>query len=248
MGQFLEVRNVYKYFGKLLALNNISFSIEKGEIVGLIGPNGAGKTTLFNIISGFYRASSGKIIFKEKDISKADPNQLVEMGMVRTFQIPRPFKDLTIYDNVAVGTLFSPNRRNKMGLTTEEFIENILKNANLYSLKDELAKILGHGNLKLLELGRAQAPCPELLLLDEPFAGLNSLEIQSIRHILQYLAEQGLTLIIVEHKLKELMKLVKRVIVLHYGEKIADGMPEEIIKNEIVLKAYLGNRWRFSIA
>ncbi len=243
MTQFLVVKSIYKNFGKLAALSDISFSVDQGELVGLIGPNGAGKTTLFNVITGFYRATSGQVIFKDKDISQAYPNELAEMGMVRTFQIPRPFKELTVHDNVAVGTLFNPERMHKTHLSPEEFVGKILEGVKLFPYQDQLAGNLGYGNLKLLEVGRAQGPLPELLLLDEPFAGLTVSEIQSISEILRGLAAKGLTLVIVEHKLKELMKLVKRVIVLHYGKKIADGNPEEISQNEQVLKAYLGRRW-----
>lgn len=243
MAQFLSVKNIYKNFGKLAALSDISFSVNQGELVGLIGPNGAGKTTLFNVITGFYRATSGQVIFKDRDVSQARPNELAEMGMVRTFQIPRPFKELTVQDNVAVGTLFNRERMHKTHLSPEEFVGKILEGVKLSPYKDQLAGNLGYGNLKLLEVGRAQGPLPELLLLDEPFAGLTISEIESISEILRGLADKGLTLVIVEHKLKELMKLVKRVLVLHYGKKIADGNPEEISRNEQVLKAYLGRRW-----
>jgi len=243
MAQFLAVKSIYKNFGKLAALSGISFSVNQGELVGLIGPNGAGKTTLFNVITGFYRATSGQVIFMDKDVSKARPNELAEMGMVRTFQIPRPFKELTVHDNVAVGTLFNPERMHKTHLSPEEFVGKILEGVKLYPHKDQLAVNLGYGNLKLLEVGRAQGPLPELLLLDEPFAGLNIREIESVSEILRGLAAKGLTLVVVEHKLRELMKLVKRVIVLHYGKMIADGNPEDISQNEQVLKAYLGRRW-----
>ncbi|MCX5917227.1 MAG: ABC transporter ATP-binding protein [Deltaproteobacteria bacterium] len=243
MAQFFAVKSIYKNFGKLAALSDISFSVNQGELVGLIGPNGAGKTTLFNVITGFYRATSGQVLFKDKDVSQARPNELAEMGMVRTFQIPRPFKELTVQDNVAVGTLFNPERMHKTHLSPEEFVGKILEGVKLSPYKDQLAGNLGYGNLKLLEVGRAQGPLPELLLLDEPFAGLSLNEIESISEILRGLTAKGLTLVIVEHKLRELMKLVKRVIVLHYGKKIADGNPEEISRDEQVLKAYLGRRW-----
>lgn len=248
MAQFLEVKDIHKNFGKLAALSDISFSVQEGELVGLIGPNGAGKTTLFNVITGFYRASSGQVIFKDKDVSEATPNELAEMGMVRTFQIPRPFKELSVHDNVAVGTLFNPKRMHTTHLSATEFVGKILEGVKLLPYKDQLAGNLGYGNLKLLEVGRAQGPLPDLLLLDEPFAGLTISEIESVSEILRGLAAKGLTLVIVEHKLRELMKLVKRVIVLHYGKKIADGNPEEISQNEQVLKAYLGRRWSKSNA
>jgi branched-chain amino acid transport system ATP-binding protein len=237
---FLCVSEVYKNFGKIAALNGVSFKVDRGESVGLIGPNGAGKTVLFNVVSGFYRATSGKITFKGMDVSHSEPNELAEMGMVRTFQIPKPFKGLTIFDNVAVGTLFN---KKFIGRLPIEFVNGILTGVNLYSFKDQLAGILGYGYLKHLELGRAQSPSPDLLLLDEPFAGLTISEIESISKILRNLSEKGMTLIIVEHKLRELMKLVNRTIVLYYGRKIADGRPQDIAKDEQVLKAYLGKRW-----
>ena len=243
MAQFLELKNIHKNFGKLAALSDISISVQQGEVVGLIGPNGAGKTTLFNVITGFYRASSGRIIFKGRDVSQAAPNKLAEMGLVRTFQIPRPFRELTVQENVAVGTLFSPERMHKTHLSTADFVDRILDGVKLLPHKNQTAGNLGYGNLKLLEVGRAQGPLPDLLLLDEPFAGLTSAEIASVSEILRGLAANGLTLVIVEHKLKELMKLVKRVVVLYYGKKIADGAPEEVSRDEQVLKAYLGRRW-----
>ena len=243
MAQFLELKNIHKNFGKLAALSDISFSVQQGESVGLIGPNGAGKTTLFNVITGFYRASSGQIFFKGQDVSHAAPNKLAEMGLVRTFQIPRPFRELTVHENVAVGTLFNPGRMHKTHLASSEFVDKILEGVKLLPYKNQLAGNLGYGNLKLLEVGRAQGPLPDLLLLDEPFAGLTSAEIESVSEILRGLAANGLTLVIVEHKLKELMKLVKRVVVLHYGKKIADGVPEEVSRDAQVLKAYLGRRW-----
>ncbi len=248
MNEFLIIKNVYKNFGKLAALHDIAFTVNQGEVVGLVGPNGAGKTTLFNVITGFYRASSGHVIFKGKDVSQLPPNKLAEMGMIRTFQIPRPFKELTVHDNVAIGTLFNPERMHKTHISATEFVDKILDGVKLLPHKNQLAGNLGYGNLKLLELGRAQGPFPDLLLLDEPFAGLTVSEIESVSDILRGLAAGGLTLIIVEHKLKALMKLVKRVIVLHYGKKIADGTPEEISQDDQVLKAYLGRRWSKSNA
>lgn len=241
--KILEIDHLTKRFGSLVALNNVSFSVNKGEVVGLIGPNGAGKTTLFNTACGFYRCTSGTIKYKGKDITKFSPDKLTKLGMVRTFQIPKPFKELTVYENVAVGTLFLPPEKKNNVENIKSEVERILDNVNLLPLENVLSGILSYGNLKNLELGRAQGPKPDLLLLDEPFAGLSPSEISNNSRIIKNLVDEGLTIIIVEHKLRELMKLVNRVIVLYYGEKIADGRPEEISSNEQVLKAYLGKRW-----
>ena len=243
MEELLRLEQVEKKFGRLAALSDISFSVKKGEIVGLIGPNGAGKTTLFNVITGFFKPSSGKVFFAGQDVTRKKPDHKAKMGLVRTFQIPRPFKELSVFDNVAMGTLFNSGKIRNLGIPTRQFVEQIIENVLLKEHTNQLCGTLGYGNRKLLELGRAQGPAPELLLLDEPFAGLNSQEIQSVSGVLQRLAEKGLTMIIVEHKLRDLMKLVDRVLVLYYGQKIADGHPEEISKNEQVLKAYLGKRW-----
>lgn len=243
MSVFLKVDEVSKSFGKLIALSEISFEVKRGEVVGLIGPNGAGKTTLFNVITGFYPSTSGSIVFKGRDVTRDKPNKLVEMGLTRTFQIPKPFRELTVHDNVAMGTLFDQGRIRDLSGSKIEFAEEVLKGVKLHPFKDEFAGILGYGNQKLLEFGRAQGPAPELLLLDEPFAGLAKSEIEFASEILRALMKKGITLIIVEHKLRELMKLVERVIVLYNGEKIADGSPHEISRDEKVLKAYLGRRW-----
>lgn len=240
---FFEVQKIHKFFGKLTALNDVSFSVKRGEVLGLIGPNGAGKTTLFNVVTGFYRASSGSVIFKGVEVTRDSPDKLAGMGMVRTFQIPRPFKELSVHDNIAVGTLFNPRRMKELKMSSEKFIDRILDELGLTEYKNEFAEKLSYGNLKMLELGRSQGTAPELLLLDEPFAGLNANEIDEISHIIKRMSDAGITLIIVEHKLRELMKLVNRIIVLHYGKKIGDGPPEEISQNDEVLKAYLGRRW-----
>lgn len=248
MSDFFKLENVSKQFGKLQALSKVDFEVKQGEVLGLIGPNGAGKTTLFNVATGFYHCSSGSVTFKGKDVTRAAPNKLAAMGMIRTFQIPRPFRKLSVHDNVAVGTLFNKSRIQNLSLPNREFIQQILKGVKLSAYQNEPASLLGYSNQKLLELGRARGAVPDFLLLDEPFAGLSANEIQSVSQILIDLAGKGLTLMIVEHKLRELMKLVNRVIVLYYGKLIADGSPEDISKDERVLKAYLGRRWSRSNA
>ncbi|MGD9125306.1 MAG: ABC transporter ATP-binding protein [Desulfarculaceae bacterium] len=243
MEELLRLEHVSKNFGKLAALSDVSFSVHRGEVMGLIGPNGAGKTTLFNVVTGFFKPSSGKVYFGGQDVTHRLPDRKAKMGLVRTFQIPRPFKELTVFDNVAMGTLFNSKKVKSLGVSTHRFVRQILDGVLLKDYERQLCGKLGYGNQKLLELGRAQGPAPELLLLDEPFAGLNNQEIQSLSEVLRHLTRQGLTLVIVEHKLRELMKLVDRVLVLYYGQKIADGTPDEISQNQQVLKAYLGKRW-----
>lgn len=242
MTDYFRIENLTKSFGRLLALNNVSFSIKEREIVGLVGPNGAGKTTCLSGISGFFPVDSGKVILKGKDLTGASTHKLAVMGVVRTFQIPKPFKQLTVYDNVAIGTLFNP-RLKRLNISARDFVEGILKEVGLYSLKDVPAGNLNYPDVKRLELARAQGLSPELLLIDEAFSGLNTDEIESESQLLRRLAQQGVTMLIVEHRVRELVKLVNRVIVLHYGKLIADGSPEDVLRNEEVLRVYLGRRW-----
>jgi branched-chain amino acid transport system ATP-binding protein len=243
MTDFLKTENLCKSFGKLIALDNVSFSLKQGEIVGLVGPNGAGKTTCLNGVSGYFPIDSGKVIFKGIDVSRLSTNKLAVMGMVRTFQIPKPFKRLTVYENVAISTLFNP-RFKHLNISVGEFVEGILKEVGLDSLKNTLAVNLNYPNVKRLEVARSQGLSPELLLLDEAFSGLNANEIESESQLLKRLAQQGMTMLIVEHKVRELAKLVNRIIVLHYGKLIADGSPEDVLGNEEVLRVYLGRRWK----
>jgi len=237
----LEVKNLTKSFGGLIAVNNVSFSVDEGEIVGIIGPNGAGKTTLFNLITGYLKPDSGKIIFKGEDITGLPPNKIANKGLVRTFQIVRPFRHLPTIANILV-SLNSPRGRKRIEWikTPERKAMDMLEDVGLSDLMLEPAENLSHGDLKRLEIARAMALEPDLLLLDEPFGGLNPVETEYMVKTIQRIHLDGHTLVIVEHKLQALMKLVKRVLVMHYGEIIAEGKPEEIAQNKKVIEVYLG--------
>lgn len=246
----LEVQGLTKRFGGLTAVDNVSFQIDKGQVVGLIGPNGAGKTTLLRLITGVLRPDSGKVIFKSKDITRAKSWDIVNQGMAGTFQVTRPFRRLPIIANVMVACL-SPRamKRGEWVKTVEARALDALEFVGISDLAREPASCLSHGDLRRLEIARAIATDPEMLLLDEPFSGLNPSETEllakSIRRLHKggrfgRLHSEGPTMIIIEHKLAELMRIVDRVIVLDFGRLIADGIPEEIVKNERVIEACIG--------
>jgi branched-chain amino acid transport system ATP-binding protein len=237
----LEVKNLTKRFGGLIAVNNVSFNVDEGEILGIIGPNGAGKTTLFNLITGYIKPDFGKVIFKGEEITGQPPNKIANKGLVRTFQIVRPFRHLPTIANVLVA-INSPRGRKRIEWvkTPERKAMEMLEDVGLSDLMLEPAENLSHGDLKRLEMARAMALEPELLFLDEPFGGLNPVETEYMIKTIQRLHLDGHTMVIVEHKLHALMKLVKRVIVMHFGEIIAEGTPEEIAKDKKVIEVYLG--------
>jgi len=243
METVLECKNVTKYFGGLAAVDNVSFKLGKGEIVGLIGPNGAGKTTLFNLITGFEKVSSGAIEFKGEDITKLRRDQIVNKGITMTFQIVRPFYSLTPLTSLVVA--LSSDRAKKMSDQSKDIQDRAWELLELVGMAKPLNLVricgnLNYGDQKRLEIARALASKPELLLLDEPFAGLFPEEVTRMQSLIQKLQKEGNTIIAVEHRLRPLMKIVKRVIVLHHGQKIAEGTPEEMVRNEKVIEAYLG--------
>jgi len=237
----LEVENLTKRFGGLAAVNDVSFSVDKGEIVGLIGPNGAGKTTLFHLITGFLKPDSGTVKFLGENITGLEPHKIVNRGIARTFQVVRPFRHLPVIANVMV-PLSSPRGSKKIEWlkTTERKALDMLEEVGLTEMMLEPAENVAHGDLKRLEMARAIATEPELLLLDEPFGGLNPIETEYLVKSIQRLHLDGHNMIIVEHKLHALMKLVQRVIVLHYGQKIAEGSPKEIANDKKVIEVYMG--------
>jgi branched-chain amino acid transport system ATP-binding protein len=247
---FLEIDKLTKRFGGLVAVNNISFQIGRNETVGLIGPNGAGKTTVLRLITGILKPDSGKVRFKGKDITRAKPWTIVNQGIAGTFQVTRPFRRLPIIANVVVACL-SPRamKRGEWVKTVEAKALDALEFVGISDLAMEPASCLSQGDLRRLEMARAIATDPELLLLDEPFSGLNPAETELLAKSIKRLHKggrfgrlhsEGPAMIIIEHKLAELMKIVDRVIVLDFGELIADGMPEDIIKNQRVIEACIG--------
>jgi branched-chain amino acid transport system ATP-binding protein len=223
----LEVRDITKKFGEIRALNGVSFDVNKGEVLGIIGPNGAGKTTLFSVISGFIKPDSGSIELNGRNIVGKKPNQLVKMGLVRTFQIIKVFKHMTVEENIMAA--------NFNGKTSE-----ILRSVGLWNKRNMLARNLSQGELRRLSIGMALATNPKILLLDEPFSGLSPKEAEDLDRIIRELNEYGITQIIIEHKLKELFNLAERVVVLNFGKVLFEGTPEEVVRNEEVIKAYLG--------
>jgi branched-chain amino acid transport system ATP-binding protein len=247
---FLEVEGLTKNFSGLLAVNNVSFTIGREEMVGLIGPNGAGKSTIIRNTMGVLSPSSGRVRFKGKDVTKQSIAQKVNMGMAMTNQIVKPFRHLPVIANVMVSCLcHRAKRRGEWVKTVEGRAMDALEFCGISDEALEEASVLSHGDLKRLELAKAIATEPELLFLDEPFGGLNPAETKLIADSLKRLNKggrfgrlhsEGPAMLIVEHKLSELMRIVNRVIVINFGEIIAMGSPEEIVNNQEVIKAYIG--------
>jgi branched-chain amino acid transport system ATP-binding protein len=235
----LEVKNLSKHFGGLKANDGVNLTVERGEIVGLIGPNGAGKTTLFNCIAGFYVPTSGQVIFNGEDITGLPSNEVCARGIARTFQIVRVFKDLSVMDNIMVGAF---NRTHSAAKARQKSLE-VLEFCGLAPKKDMLAGGLTIADKKRLELAKAYATEPTLLMLDEAMAGLNQTETAEAVALVKKIQQQGLTIILVEHVMEVVMPISNRVVVLDYGRKIAEDVPEKIINNEEVIKAYLGEKY-----
>jgi branched-chain amino acid transport system ATP-binding protein len=234
----LKLAGVTKRFGGLRALTEVSFELSEGQILGLIGPNGAGKTTLFNVINGVYPPDEGRIIFQDQDIAGEKPYRLARMGIARTHQIVRPLNDMTVRANVMAGTCFGREAKNlkEAGMIADEVMEFV----GLLPHSEQLASSLNVAEKKRLELARALAARPYLLLLDEVLAGLNPSEVAIMVEAIRSIHSQGVSIIMIEHVMQATMSLSDRLIVLNYGQQIAEGTPTEILSNQQVIEAYLG--------
>ncbi|MFO7967567.1 MAG: ABC transporter ATP-binding protein [Archaeoglobaceae archaeon] len=222
----LAINQVSKKFGSIVALDRVSFKVDN-ECLGIIGPNGAGKTTLFNAISGFLKPDSGRIEFRGNHVNSKKPNHMVKMGLVRTFQLIKVFKNMSVEENI-----LAPNSRNGAS--------GILERVELVDKSHMPARNLSQGELRRLSIGIALAAHPKMLLLDEPFSGLSSKEATKLDQVIKELKDDGISQIIIEHKLKELFNLSERVVVLNFGKVIFDGSPEEAVQDKKVVNAYLG--------
>jgi branched-chain amino acid transport system ATP-binding protein len=235
----LQVIGVSKWFGGLQALDNVTFDVPAGQILGLIGPNGAGKTTLFNVINGVYHANKGKVIFQGKDVTHTKTYDMAHNGLARTHQIVKPLNDLTVLRNVIVGACFG--RKNYNLKRAENVAIEVLEFVGLQDRAGQLAGSLNVAQKKRLEMARALASEPNMMLLDEVLAGLNPSEISEMVKIVRKIRDRGITIIMIEHVMHAIMNISERIIVLDFGKQIAEGSPEEISANEKVIEAYLGD-------
>jgi branched-chain amino acid transport system ATP-binding protein len=242
MSAVLEITNVTRRFAGLIAVNDVSFTLNQGEILGVIGPNGAGKTTLVSLISGTLAPSAGDIAFEGRSITKLPAYQRARLGIGRTFQIMRPFPGLSVLDNVAVGALFGHGGGESDLAKARELARAQLDFVGLAKFADQRADELGGPSRKRLELAKALAMQPKVLLCDEVMAGLNLVEIDEVIEVLKRVRERGISILVIEHVIKAIKSLSDRLLVLHHGEKIADGDPDTVLSDARVVEAYLGRR------
>lgn len=235
----LELKNLVKAFGGLKAVNDVSFQVEKGEIFGLIGPNGSGKTTIFNCINNYYPITAGDVVFKGNSIKGVKTHKICHLGIGRTFQVVKPLARMTVLENVTASAFC---RVNSIKEAQDEASE-VLGFCNLTGEKDKLAKSLPIGGRKRLEIARALATKPELLLLDETAAGLNPSELDEAIDLIKKIRDKGITILIVEHIMKVIMTISDRIHAINFGQTIAHGTPEEVANNPAVIEAYLGEEY-----
>lgn len=248
---FLETSNLTKLFGGLVAVNNVSFSIEKGKINSIIGPNGAGKSTFFNLISGFHPPTTGKVYFKGTDITRMPSNKIAELGIARTFQTTNLFEQSTVLDNVIVGhrlrtksnlldsILRTPRLKREEKKCLDKAME-VLEFVDLTKLAYEVVANISQEQKKRVAFALALATDPEIVFLDEPAAGINPDETDGLALLMQKMVDNGITVCLIEHKMQMIMKITHKIMVLNYGKKIAEGTPNEIMNNQEVIEAYLG--------
>jgi branched-chain amino acid transport system ATP-binding protein len=235
----LQVENLSKHFGGLVAVNHVSFELPEGQILGLIGPNGAGKTTLFNVINGVYPATEGRCFFRGKDVTGLKTYRVAHQGLARTHQVVKPLSDLSVRENAMVGACFGQHGHNLSAAA--KIADEVLQFVGLAERANQLAGSLNAAQKKRLEMARALSAQPYLLLLDEVLAGLNPSEIGAMLDTIRQIRDQGITLIMIEHVMHAIMNVSDRILVLSFGQLIAEGTPEEIANNQRVIEAYLGD-------
>ena len=251
MSALLEVRNVTKKFGGLTANNDVSFAVEDNEILSVIGPNGAGKTTFFDLVSGFQQGDTGEIYFKNKKITKTQPYKISRLGLIRTFQLTKVFDRMTVLENLMFSgssikndsffqSILNTSSSKKYESDLEERAFEIMQDLNIEKMSESYARELSGGQKKLLELGRSLMKNPDLLLLDEPLAGVNPKLAEDLLEKIKNLSDQGITILMVEHNIEAVMKISERVVVLAEGKVIAEGTPQTVRSNDKVIEAYLG--------
>ncbi|BAC12641.1 branched-chain amino acid ABC transporter ATP-binding protein [Oceanobacillus iheyensis HTE831] len=248
---YIETKALSKQFGGLSAVNNVDFSIDKGKINAIIGPNGAGKTTFFNLISGVHKPTSGQVMFKGKDISTLPANKIAELGVARTFQTTNLFEKSTVFENVVVGhslrtqsnlwdAIFRTKRLKQEQDQSNQKALEVISFVGLSNIADVPVANLSQEEKKRVAFALALATDPEIIFLDEPTAGVNPDETEELSALIKKMAQQGITICLIEHKMKMIMELAHKIMVLNYGEKIAEGTPKQINQNEEVIRAYLG--------
>ena len=244
-GPFLDVSNLNKQFGGVRAVDSVSFELQQGEILGVIGPNGSGKTTLVNLITGFIKPGSGRVSYQGKEITGWMPYKIADIGIARTFQMVKPFYQLPAFKNLII-PLYSPRVKRLAGgkygdrdAIAIDLLEEVGFERDSF-VPFKVASVLPHGYLKRMELAKCIALRPDLIILDELFSGLSMAEVASIIPVIEKLMAEGKTIIMIEHRLRELFRITNRVIVLNFGRKIAEGVPKEVMESDEVKKAYLG--------